>query len=804
MMNQEMLTNQGRKDKACKMSQNSEFPIRPGDLNLSEEDRDILNDFISESNESIEEIEPLLIELEENSVELETVDPALLNKIFRVFHSIKGSASFIGLSLTSAVTHHAETLLDMLRKEVLTLKKEHIDIFLELCDFFTTLLDHIHQHFSEAGFEEQASHFSARLEDLVLQDRQSAPANKPETSEKATGKSKRTTTRKLEAQTSSTTDNTGFDIDSLIGPEMVVQFIQDSRELLDGLESDLMVLEKMPENKDQVQDAFRALHSLKGNAGFFGYEDISVICHRAESFLDQVRDGKGQATSDQYATLLQIMDFIRIAVDNLEKGEPPSIPGKAGVMDLMEEFLSFPEENNAVAEIILSPSEEKNEPEQPGTQPSDNPEEIEKKAKEIPLNKTAPPTTAGTGPIKKQENDKHGKSGSTNEVIRVDVNKLNTLMDLVGEIVIAESMVSQHPDVIECDMPGFEKAALHLQKNIRELQDLATSMRMIPLNGLFRKMIRLVRDLSNKNSKRMELEIFGGETEVDRSVIEHISDPLVHLIRNSVDHGIESAEDRANRQKPAVGKITLDASQVGGEIWIKIQDDGRGLNRKKILAKAHERGLVNGNSEELPDEKVWELIFSPGFSTAEKVTDISGRGVGMDVVRRNIEKIRGRIDVRSELDVGTTIILRIPLTTAIIDGMLIRVHNSLYAIPMLDIKESFQVSASRIVRLTDGQEVVKVRDNLLPVVRIHEMHDIYCERKELVDGILIVVENGGKSICLFADELIEQKQLVIKPLPDYIGELQCVSGCAILGNGEICLILDVADSIKTAESLVKI
>ncbi|MEJ2635087.1 MAG: chemotaxis protein CheA [Calditrichia bacterium] len=773
-------------------------------LNLTSEDREIFNDFIAESKESIEEIEPLLIEMEDNFFELDTVDTGLINKIFRVFHSIKGSASFIGLNLTSSVTHQAETLLDLIRKEKISLTKEHVDVFLELCDFFINLLDHIKENFSEAGFEEKAEDFVEQLKELIARDSgESANEKKKKPkSKKKTSAPKSTVPEKEENPVQSADQS---ELENLITPEMIKQFVQDSRELLEGLEQDLLSLEKEPANPDLIESAFRGLHSLKGNAGFFGCLDISQICHRAESFLDEVRNGRIQAESEQFSILLQILDFLSTAVNNLNKGGSPKIAGKAGVMDLMTDFLVI---GDAGEQDDVSLAE--TEAETPAQEESiaDNiPPETEQGPQTVPDKIINRPTaaesrareTAAPGSLSRS-NSGGSKSNGTNEVIRVDVYKLNTLMDLVGEIVIAESMVSQHPDIVGRDMPDFEKSVMHLQKNIRELQELATSMRMIPLSGLFRKMIRLVRDLSNKSKKKVELEIKGGETEVDRSVIEHISDPLVHIIRNSVDHGIEPSDKRKNSGKPEVGKITLEATQVGGEIWISIRDDGQGLNRERILAKAIERGLISGNGDDLSDQNVWNLIFAPGFSTAEKITDISGRGVGMDVVQKNIEKIRGKIEVKSEDGQGTTILLRIPLTTAIIDGMLVRVHNSLYAIPMLDIKESLQVFSKSLVRMVDGQEVVKIREKLFPVVRIHELHELHCEKKDLTEGILILVENGGKSLCLFADELIEQKQLVIKPMPEFIGELEGVSGCAILGNGDISLILDISNLIKIAES----
>jgi len=374
-------------------------------------------------------------------------------------------------------------------------------------------------------------------------------------------------------------------------------------------------------------------------------------------------------------------------------------------------------------------------------------------------------------------------------------------MNLVGEIVIAESMVAQHPALAGQELEGLDKALGYLQKNVRELQELATSMRMVPLTGVFRKMVRLVRDLSKKSHKEAELSLAGGETEVDRSVIEHISDPLVHVIRNSMDHGLEPPEERRAVGKPETGQLSLEAKRVGGEIWIEVKDDGRGLNRDKILAKAKERGLIDGDGADLSDEKVWNLIFAPGFSTADKVTDISGRGVGMDVVVKNIEKIRGRVEIRSVEGQGTTLIMRIPLTTAIIDGMLMKIGHAIYAIPTLDIKESLQVQKEQIVDLIDGQEIVKIRDRLVPVLRLMEVHRLQGEYKELDEGILVVAENGEDLVGFFVDELIGQHQLVIKPLPEYVGDVEGVSGCAILGNGEICMILDTATLIKMAETI---
>lgn len=378
--------------------------------------------------------------------------------------------------------------------------------------------------------------------------------------------------------------------------------------------------------------------------------------------------------------------------------------------------------------------------------------------------------------------------------IRVDLEKLDNLINLIGEIVIAENMVLHNPDLAGLELESFYKAGQHLSKIIRELQEMAMTIRMIPVSGLFRRMLRLVHDLSGKAGKKVSLELIGESTEVDKTVIEKITDPLVHLIRNSVDHGLEAPAERLAAGKKETGVIRLSANHEEGNVLISIIDDGRGLNRAKILAKAGERGLLTGDPATMSDREVFNLIFLPGFSTADKVTDVSGRGVGMDVVRRNLEEIKGKVETKSNANQGTVINLRIPLTMAIIDGMLIRVGKSFYILPILSLQESFRPTAGAITVTPDRQELVRVREHLLPVLRLHDLHQIEPDNRALEQGILIVLDSGEKNICLFVDELLGQQQTVIKGLSTYISEIgnvTAVSGCTILGNGEVCLTLDV-------------
>lgn len=316
------------------------------------------------------------------------------------------------------------------------------------------------------------------------------------------------------------------------------------------------------------------------------------------------------------------------------------------------------------------------------------------------------------------------------------------------------------------------------------------AVRMVPISGTFRKMIRLVHDLSAKFGKKARLEILGETTEIDKTVAELISDPLVHIIRNAVDHGLETPEERVAAGKEETGTIRLEARHEGGEIWLLIQDDGRGLDREKILAKARDRGMVEGDGNSLTDAQVFQLLFEAGFSTAEQVTDVSGRGVGMDVVKRNIEKLKGQIDTSSIPGKGTSFVLRIPLTVAIIEGMLVRVGRAKYTVPLLAVRECTCLTPEQITKPMRGQEIVKVRDEIIPVIRLYQLHDVTPDTASLEEGVLVILENKEEIVGLFVDEILGQHQTVIKAFPQYMGEVRSVSGCTILGDGDVSLILD--------------
>lgn len=389
-------------------------------------------------------------------------------------------------------------------------------------------------------------------------------------------------------------------------------------------------------------------------------------------------------------------------------------------------------------------------------------------------------------------------SSSHQSILSVDVLKLDKLMDLVGEMVIAEAMVVQNPDLDGMELNNFQKAAQRLDKITKEIQDMVMSIRMVSLAATFQKMKRIVRDMCKKLDKEAQLIIIGEETEVDKNIIEHISDPLMHLVRNALDHGIESAQERQAAGKDKCGTITLEARSAGRDVLITVRDDGKGLNRDKILKKAREKGVLFKSESEMTDKEVFNLILLPGFSTKDNVTEFSGRGVGMDVVANNIEAIGGSVLVDSIPDAGTTITLKIPLTLAIIDGMIIRVGKSLFTLPTISIRESFRPKPGETFTDPEGNEMIMVRGDCYPILRLHQYYRIPTSVTGFTEGIMIMVEHDEKTLCIFADELVGQQQIVVKTLPKYIRDFKKIkglAGCTLLGDGNISLILDIGGLI---------
>ncbi len=399
------------------------------------------------------------------------------------------------------------------------------------------------------------------------------------------------------------------------------------------------------------------------------------------------------------------------------------------------------------------------------------------------------PAAAGTGKVKQS-------------LVSVNQSKLDQLMDLVGEIVTSESMVVGNPELRGLKLHNFHKSARELRKLTDELQDVVMSIRMVPLSGVFQRMNRIVRDMCKKLDKDVDLITEGGDTEVDKTINEAIGDPFMHMIRNSMDHGIELPEERLQKGKPAKGRITLAAKNIGGEIVITISDDGQGLDTDVLMKKARANGLLTKPESEYTDKEIFGFIMLPGFSTNKEVTEFSGRGVGMDVVRQNLEKVGGTLSIDSKRGEGTTFTIKIPLTLAIVDGMELAVGSSVFTLPITSIKQSFKLSdGGQLVTDTDGSEMIMLRGQCYPLIRLHQIFGIDTQVTELTDGIIMQIENSEKVACIFADELLGEQQVVVKPFPKFLSKYEIkqmgISGCTILGDGSISLILDANNLLNS-------
>lgn len=511
-----------------------------------------------------------------------------------------------------------------------------------------------------------------------------------------------------------------------------------------------------------------------------------------ETVMESMKDGNTPVEQSNITFMLQTIDTLRETVHSMSEGADGSVPLIDAYRDLISEV--FPHCFKA-------------------TEPAPKQEEAPKPEQSIVLESVSEPKPAEPATVQPvqeaqpvqevqqiEEQAKKKRKAIIRQDIRVELSKLDTIINLVGELVIAESMVTRNPAVANIDDERFYRATHQLRRICNELQDASMSLRMVPLEGLFKKMVRVVHDLSVKIDKDIDLEILGGDTEVDKTVIEQISDPLVHIVRNSCDHGLETNEERKKTGKTKNGKITIEGRHEGGEVWIIVSDDGRGLNRDKIIDKALKNGIIH-EGDNLSDNEIWRLIFHPGFSTAEQITNVSGRGVGMDVVKKNVEKLNGRIDISTIPGNGTSMIIRIPLTLAIIDGMLVQVGESKYTVPTLSITRSLRYQEELITKSPEGNEILRLDERFIPIIRLGKLFNHNEAVQDLEDGILIVVDDGGSKIALFADEIIGQQQTVIKGLSPYISGARGTSGCTILGDGSVALILDIRSLVGMAEDI---
>jgi two-component system, chemotaxis family, sensor kinase CheA len=569
--------------------------------------------------------------------------------------------------------------------------------------------------------------------------------------------------------------------------ELLGDFVLEARDHLTTIEGRLLEFEQGGGAAESIHSVFRAFHSIKGLAGFLELDDIREVAHEVETLLGLARDEALQITPEAVDVILESSDYLSQWVKAIEgklAGTVLNPPGPYGA--LLDKVRTVMAGAAAAEPPRQAPSQASGAAEAPSCTAQPAPQtEPQPKAME------AAPAEAAADAEKEPSGAKRASGEGEFRAVKVHTAKLDYLVDMVGELVIAQSLVRHDPDLGLGNRPRLAHNISQLARITDEVQRTAMSMRMVPVGPLFQKMSRLVRDLSRKSAKQVELEVSGESTEIDRNIVEQLADPLMHMVRNSVDHGIETAEQRAASGKPAVAKVSLRARHESGHIVVEVADDGRGLDRTKILAKAVRNGLV-GPDDSLSEQEIFALIFQPGFSTAEQITDVSGRGVGMDVVKRNVQKLRGRIEVRSEPGRGSTFQLKLPLTLAIIEGLVVGVAEERYIVPLFAVKEIVHVKDDTLATVENRYEMAQVRGELLPVLRLNERFNVGHPRGEQEkDRLLIVANTSQRRFCLMVDQLIGKQEVVIKGLGDTFKHVVGLAGAAILGDGRVGLILDV-------------
>jgi len=759
-------------------------------------DPELLAAWIMSCESSLPELEHLAVTVESQATGPATIRNETFADLRRRIHTLKGECGVLSLSEAQALCHDLESLIDE--------SADHfpVDPTLALCDWMRTLTLRLGQDASVAepdpapvrrAIQAWSQSWSGKPSPAEP-DRSGKPAGGAmpiaATAPTATSCSTGTSTASP-AATDPFADLLAIPADQPVSmnlehvDENTGDFAVEAREHLANAENAVLSLEANPADTEQVNVVFRAFHTIKGVSGFLNLPRIVEVAHAAEFLLDKVRSNKIPLSPHVLELVLASSDLIGQLICMLSGGDAP----KERELKILVRRLEAACEGRALTAPGGTPARAAAAPTATtDTTPNTSVDAGSNTAPSAAETKPAPTKAAAA------------LAAKADQTVKVSTQRLDSLVNLVGELVIAQLMVVQDPVVSKIHDQRLSRNLAHLGKIVRDLQENSMSLRMVTLKSTFQKMARLVRDVAAKAGKRIQLEVEGEDVELDRTVVEEIGDPLVHMIRNACDHGVEPADERRKAGKNETGTLRLRAFHSGGSIVIEVEDDGRGLSRERILKKCLEKGLIDAsrNLAEIPDSEVFNYIFLPGFSTAEKVTDISGRGVGMDVVRRNIEALRGSVEIRSTTGKGSTFSMRLPLTMAIIDGMVVRVGGQRYIVPTLNIERSFRPTKEQLTMVLQKGELVRVREELLPIYRLHRLFTVREGAQDLAEGLLLVLEHGKRRACVFVDEILGQQQVVIKNLGNSQPQIRGVSGGAILGDGRVALIVDVGGLLESA------
>ncbi len=746
------------------MERNDE--IRAGGI-ASLVDDEILGDFLSRQKDLLDEAEGMALDIERDAA---GGAPA---ELLRYFHTVKGEAGLLGLDPVARVCHAVESRLQEARPGC-------TDKLLAATDWMRQTFDRI----AATGNPLPADEILAALED------DGNAAGRGGTADPDAGPSDSAPGADGDPAAEPSGDFVCYGLDVRTGDiELLRDFLDESADHLAAAEDALLELEHDPRAAEPLNRVFRAFHTIKGVAGFTSMDHMTELAHRAEGLLDRARKGGLELVGERMDQVFGAVDAMHRLVD--DAGRALKGDGR------LERFEKLPALLAALGDFASSPRGDAAGDSAANAVPADGP---------APRDVPDPETGGGLivlnplvsdAPAAKAAAPGAGGSVQVRKAVRVDAERLDNLVEALGELVIAEAMVSQSEELRRHVPAHLQRHLDKLDKISREMQEIGLSLRMMPVRSVFQKMHRLVRDLDRKTGRRVDFFTSGEDTELDRAVVDKIGDPLVHMIRNAVDHGIEAdVEQRRRAGKPDRGRIELRARHQGGNICIEIEDDGAGLDRDAILAKAVERGLVPAG-ERPSDREIDNLIFEPGFSTAAEVTDVSGRGVGMDVVRRNIEDLRGSVVISSRPGRGTVFSIMLPLTLGIIDGMVVRVGTETYIVPTLAMVRLVRPEEGETATLMERDRMLSFAGELIPLLRLGEIFDAP-GGSSARDEVAVVVEDGGRRVALLADELIGLQQIVIKSLGDSIQGTPGFAGGAILSDGRVAPILDVASLIRTA------
>ena len=731
--------------------------------------------FLYESEQMLEQLENIALEVEKSK----EMSDANVNEIFRIMHTIKGSSGVMMFTDITTCSHTLEDVFYYIResKPANIPLDELVGLMLEVDDFIKGELEKIKSGQKADGSSErlviELKEFLDRIKNDIKKSGEELPP-----------------------------ENVYIEPEQFyIAPMM-------------SAESKFYLITIYYRSDTEMANirAYTAVYSLKEIAEDIKFEPEDIITDESTSELI-LKNGflialQAQADEDEILRLIDGSGVSNIEVQRctpdefLRMGKPASASAD-----------NAPESKAATQEEITidldAPLEEKPAKK---TKKSSKKAEPEEKAEEAKPSEPAAERVLVSEIVGKMESGQKEQAAqpaapaatqaakhAVQSFISVNVTKMDELMDLIGELVIAQAVVTQNPDlkVPGLDLTNFSKASAQLSKITSELQDVVMALRMMPLRNTFQKMNRIVYDVSRKLGKDIDLVIVGEDTEVDKNIIEHISDPIMHLVRNAVDHGIEDRSERAMTSKPTRGKIVLEAKNEGGKVWITVKDDGKGLNRDRILEKARNNGLLNGrNEKELTDKEIYNFITLPGFSTKEQVTEYSGRGVGMDVVVQNIQQVGGSLEIDSTEGHGSTMTIKIPLTLAIIDGIIVEVGTNSYVFSTADVQEFVRIEKSQMIVEPEGSESIMLRGDCYPLIRLKQLFHLDSGCDDVEEGIIAILEYEGRKTAVLVDKLEGEQEIVVKPMPSYIKKIRGISGCTQLGDGSISLILDTGSLIK--------